>query len=112
MASLKIVSDRLDDNSVKFAVVVPPRRNGGVNFGAVEAINRALLTINPEAFDPQEVPAEQIALADGVVANGSGLIDEATAKALIRDGVIRLDDDYSATPAEPPRCATGGCDGD
>lgn len=112
MASLKIVSDRTDDNALKFAVVLPPRRNGEVNFGAAEAINRALLTINPDAYDPPEVAAEVIALADGVTANGSGLIDEATAKALIRDGVIRLDDDYSATPAAPPRCSTGGCGDD
>lgn len=52
MASLKIVSDRCDDNSVKFAVVIPPSRVGAVNFGCVEAVNRALLSVNPEAYDP------------------------------------------------------------
>ena len=55
MASLKIISDRCDDNSLKFAVVLPPRRNGEVNFGAAEAINRALYSITPDAYDPAPV---------------------------------------------------------
>jgi hypothetical protein len=110
MASLKIVSDRTDDNALKFAVVLPPRRNGEVNFGAAEAINRALLTINPDAYDPQEVAAEVIALADGVTATGAGLIPPDIAAAMIRDRVLELDDDTGA-PGEPPRCSTGGCDG-
>ncbi len=58
MASLKIVSDRCDDNSIKFAVVIPPRRNGTVNFGAVEAVNRSLLSIKPDAYDPVPVPQD------------------------------------------------------
>ncbi len=58
MASLKIISDRCDDNSIKFAVVIPPRRNGTVNFGAVEAVNRSLLSINPDAYDPVPVPQD------------------------------------------------------
>lgn len=58
MASLKIVSDRMDDNSVKFAVVVPPTRIGAVNFGAVESVNRALLSVNPEAYDPVPIAPE------------------------------------------------------
>ena len=106
MASLKIVSDRTDDNALKFAVVLPPRRNGEVNFGAAEAINRALLTINPDAFDPVEIP-----LADGVSATLVGPVDHNTAAAMIRDRVLLTDDDTGA-PGEPPRCSTGGCGDD
>jgi len=58
VASLKIISDRCDDNSVKFAVVIPPKQSGGVNFGAVEAVNRSLLSVNPDAFDPVPMPQD------------------------------------------------------
>ena len=118
MASLKIVSDRCDDNAIKFAVVLPPRRNGEPNFAAAEAINRALLTINPAAFDPADQPtfAEQIALAEGVTATGAGFLDgvivsPVMATAAIRDRVLETDDDAGA-PGEPPRCIAGGCGDD
>jgi hypothetical protein len=111
MASLKIVSDRTDDNALKFAVVLPPRRNGEVNFGAAEAINRALLTINPDAYDPQEVPAEQIALADGHTADGGGVIPHSLAMEALRDGAIPPDDD-EGEPIPGFRCANGACVGD
>lgn len=111
MASLKIVSDRCDDNAVKFAVVLPPRRNGEVNFGAAEAINRALLTINPDAFDPPEVPAEQIALGDGHTADGGGVIPHSLAMEALRDGAIPPDDD-EGEPIPGFRCANGACVGD
>jgi hypothetical protein len=57
MASLKVVSDRCDDNALKLAVVIPPRRNGEPNFGALERALRGLYSVNPDAFDPSDVPA-------------------------------------------------------
>lgn len=33
-------------------VTIPPRRNGEPNFGALARINRELLMVEPEAFDP------------------------------------------------------------
>lgn len=56
MASLKVVSDRCDDNSHKIAVVIPPRRNGEPNMGALDRVIHALHGIMPDAFDPVEVP--------------------------------------------------------
>lgn len=56
MASLKVVSDRCDDNALKLAVVIPPRRNGEPNFGALEKALRGLYSVNPDAHDPDEVP--------------------------------------------------------
>jgi hypothetical protein len=56
MASLTIVSSRNDDNSTTLTVTLPARRNGEVNFGALARINQSLLVINPDAFDPIEVP--------------------------------------------------------
>jgi hypothetical protein len=35
-------------------VIVPPRRNGEPNFGALARINRDLLIVEPAAFDPYE----------------------------------------------------------
>jgi hypothetical protein len=56
MASLTIISSRNEDNSTTLTVTLPARRNGEVNFGALARINQTLLVINPEAFDPVEVP--------------------------------------------------------
>ena len=109
MAGLKVVSDRADDNSITFRIVLPPRRNGEVNFAALEAINRALYPINPDAYDPQETPAAVIAHSEGHTADGGGLIASDIAAAMIRDRVIATDEDMGA-PGEPPRCRTGGCD--
>jgi len=104
MASLKIVSDRLDDNSIKLAVVLPPRRNGEVNFAALGAINAALLTVNPEAYDPLAVVEIPRACWTGV-----DVVTHDVAAAAIRDRALATDDDTGA-PGEPPRCKTGGCD--
>ena len=111
MASLKVVSDRADDNSITLRVVLPPRRNGEVNFAALSAINTALLTVNPSAYDPDPKPlsAPEIAQADGHTADGGGIIAHDIAFAAIRDRVLATDDD-SGAPGEPPRCKTGGCD--
>ena len=59
MASLKVVSDRCDDNALKLAVVIPPRRNGEPNFGALEKALRGLYQVNPDAFDPADPPTVQ-----------------------------------------------------
>ena len=74
MASLKVVSDRLDDNSLKVAVVIPPRRNGEPNFGALERAIYGLHVLNPDAFDPKDPPAVSIAARDGHTADGGGLV--------------------------------------
>lgn len=52
MASIEVRSFRNEDNSVSMVVTVPPRRNGEPNFGAMARVNRELLCINPDAFDP------------------------------------------------------------
>jgi hypothetical protein len=106
MASLKIVSDRLDDNSIALRVVLEPRRNGEVNFAALEAINRALYVINPGAYDAGEPPAPVIAHTDGHTADGGGIVAHDIAAARLRD----LRDDDEGAPGEPPRCKTGGCE--
>ena len=56
MSALRIISSRNDDNSTTLTVTLPPRRNGEVNFGALARINQVLLVVNPDAFDPPEVP--------------------------------------------------------
>ena len=61
MASLEIRSFRNEDNSVSIVVLVPPRRNGEANFGAIARINRELLSVNPQSFDPVEVGAPSLA---------------------------------------------------
>ena len=61
MAGIEIKSFRNEDNSVSMVVLVPPRRNGEPNFGAIARLNRELLTVNPEAFDPPEAPAPSLA---------------------------------------------------
>jgi hypothetical protein len=48
--------------------------------------------------------AAEIAHKDGHTATGAGIIDEATARAIIRDRVLETDDDLG-----PPSCATGEC---
>lgn len=58
MTALEIRSFRNEDNSVSMVVLVPPRRNGEPNFGAIARINRDLLTVSPEAFDPHEEQTE------------------------------------------------------
>lgn len=52
MAGLEIRAFRNEDNSVSLILLVPPRRNGEPNFGALARINRELLMVEPEAFDP------------------------------------------------------------
>lgn len=64
MAALEIRSFRNEDNSVSMVVLVPPRRNGEPNFGAIAKINRELLSTNPEAFDPLEVGAPSLGDVD------------------------------------------------
>lgn len=56
MASPKVVLDRLDDNSLKLAVILPPRRNGEPNFAALTKLNSDVLALNPAAFDPPDPP--------------------------------------------------------
>ena len=104
MASLKIVSDRADDNSITIRAVLPPRRNGEVNFAALEAINRALYPINPDAFDPSEPPAAVLAHNDGHTADGAGVIAHDIAAARLRD--LPPDEDEVEFPRA---CPAGGC---
>ena len=112
MTSLKIVSDRLPDNSIAVRVVMNPRRNGEVNFGALEAINRALLTINPDAFDPQEVTAPEIAHNDGHTADGGGIVAHDIAAARLRDLPDVPADDDEGEPIPGYRCANNACSGE
>ncbi len=106
MASLKVVSDRCDDNSHKIAVVIPPRRNGGPNLAALDRVMHALYEIRPDAFDADEPAAAVIAHADGHTADGAGIIPPDLAHAMLRDGVIAFTDE------EPPlrACPTGNCE--
>lgn len=60
MPGLEIRSFRNEDNSVSMVIVVPPRRNGEVNFGALARINRELLPFTPDAFDPLPAYEEQV----------------------------------------------------
>jgi hypothetical protein len=75
MANLRIISTRNEDNSTRFIVDVPARRNGQVNFGVVEKINQVLLLINPQAFDPPDPPPLTTAIRDGHTADGGGLVE-------------------------------------
>jgi len=75
MASLTIISNRNDDNSTTLTVTLPARRNGEVNFGALARINRDLLLINPQAFDPPDPPPLTTAIRDGHTADGGGLVE-------------------------------------
>ena len=52
MTGLEVRAFRNEDNSVSLVVIIPPRRNGEANFGALARINRELLTVDPAAFDP------------------------------------------------------------
>lgn len=52
MAGLEVRAYRNEDNSVSLILLIPPRRNGEPNFGALARINRELLMVEPEAFDP------------------------------------------------------------
>jgi hypothetical protein len=94
-----------DDNSHKLAIVLPPRRNGEPNLGALTYIMDALHRCRPDAYDPEDVPAPVIAHADGHTSDGGGIVPHEIALARMRD----LDDDMGA-PGEPPRCKTGGCE--
>jgi hypothetical protein len=105
MASLKVVSDRCDDNSLKVAIVIPPRRNGEPNLAALTKLLADAHSLKPEAFDAVEKPAAEIAHADGHTSDGGGIVPHEIALARMRD----LDDDMGA-PGEPPRCSTGGCE--
>ena len=64
MAALEVRSFRNEDNSVSMVVTVPARRNGEPNFGAIARINRELLTVNPDAFDPLEPSAPTLGDVD------------------------------------------------
>jgi hypothetical protein len=77
MASLTIISSRNEDNSTTLTVTLPARRNGEVNFGALARINRDLLLINPQAFDPPDPPDPPpltTAVRDGHTADGAGIV--------------------------------------
>jgi hypothetical protein len=52
MAGLEVTAYRNEDNSVSLILLIPPRRNGEPNFGALARINRELLMVEPAAFDP------------------------------------------------------------
>ncbi len=98
MASLKVVSDRLDDNSLKLAVVIPVRRNGEPNFACLERLIHDIHVVNPDAFDP--VSAPEIARADGITADGAGIIlDE-----------LMTPEKAAAAQRFLSECATGGCE--
>lgn len=107
----------LDGESVRVFAVIPPRRNGEVNAGALSAALLALTRVNPDAFDPQDVPAQVQASRDGHTADGGGVIPEGVAKAMLRDQIAdpeREDDTGDIYP--DPRyggvsCNIGGrCD--
>jgi hypothetical protein len=52
MTGLEVRAFRNEDNSVSLILLIPPRRNGEPNFGALARVNRELLMVEPEAFDP------------------------------------------------------------
>lgn len=105
-----VVTSQHKGDSFTITTYIPPRRNGGPNCGAYGAAMVALAQINPDAFDPEELPAVlqpvMVELAEGVTAT---LIPPDIAAAMIRDRVLATDDDVGA-PGEPPRCKTGVCD--
>ena len=72
MAGIEIKSFRNEDNSISMVVLVPPRRNGEPNFGAIARINRELLLVNPGAFDPPDAPPEVEVEAPPLVALHEG----------------------------------------
>lgn len=100
-----------DSGSIRVFAVIPPRRNGEANAGALAAALVALSKINPEAFDPVEIAAPTQAHNDGHTADGGGIIPESVAKVMIRD--LERDDDEGA-PVDPyagAACNIGGrCD--
>src|SRR5690606_38500838 len=96
----------LDGKSVRVFAVIPPRRNGEVNAGALSAALLALTRINPDAFDPEDVPAPVQAHRDGHAADGGGIVPESVAKAMMRD-LEREDDTGEAYP--DPRYAGAAC---
>ena len=103
--------EQLQNNVMRVWVDIPPRRNGEPNAVAAMQALRVASRINPDAYDPQEVPAEQIALADGVTATGAGLLPHNIAFAAIRDGAVPPEDD-EGEPYPIPGCASGACQGD
>lgn len=76
-----------DGESVRVFAVIPPLRNGEVNAGALSAALLALTRVNPDAFDPQDVPAQVQASRDGHTADGGGIIPHAVAEAAMRAGL-------------------------
>lgn len=105
-----------DSGSIRVFAVIPPRRNGEVNAGALAAALVALSRINPEAFDPVEIAAPTQALRDGHTADGGGIIPHGVAEAAMRAG-LHIDperDDDEGAPVDPyagAGCNIGGrCD--
>ena len=99
-----------DNGSLRVFAVIPPRRNGEVNAGALSAALVALAAINPDAYDPEEVPAATQAHRDGHTADGGGIVPESVAAAMIRDRVLdpeREDDTGDIYP--DPRYAGVSC---
>lgn len=90
-----------EGESLRVFAVIPPRRNGGVNEGALSAALLALTQINPDAFDPDPPPKPEAA----------GIIPHGVAQAAMRDSVVtdpeREDD--TGEPYPDPRYAGASC---
>lgn len=104
--ALSVHVERIGDQFT-ITTVIPPRRGGiGPNLGAMQRALSLLTALNPDAFDPPPVKAEEIAHADGITANGAGLVPEGVAAALLRDSE-QEDDTGEAYP--DPRYAGAAC---
>src|SRR5690606_13131824 len=76
-----------EGESLRVFAVIPPRRNGEVNAGALAAALVALSKINPDAFDPVEISAPAQADNDDHAADGGGIIPHGVAEAAMRAGL-------------------------
>ena len=95
-----------EGGNIRVFAVIPPRRNGEPNAGALSAALLALTRVNPDAFDPPEMASAIIAATDGHTAGGGGIVPESVAKAMMRD-LEREDDTGEAYP--DPRYAGAAC---
>ena len=108
-----VVTSQHKGDSFTITTYIPPRRNGGPNVGAYGAAMAALATVEPDAFDPDEVPAALQPVMPSLAASepAQTLIPAHIAEAMLRDGAVPPDDD-EGSPYPIPGCATGGCSGE
>lgn len=104
--TLSVHVERVGDQFT-ITTIIPPRRAGvGPNLGAMQKALNLLTALNPDAFDPAPVKAEEVAHADGITASGAGLVPEGVAVALLRD---TEQEDDTGEPYPDPRYAGVSC---